>query len=188
MTTASANLAAVVFGAGIDQATGRSAKSKGSGQSQDAIAEIRERVAEIAEGYLGSEEFAKEAVFGAFRQGSNKCNCFVEHVLNLAGIQPPMMPSGEWPLTANGWANTQHPIPGWVIVTTPMRGDVAAVPRSGDDGHVGIYVGGSGRTVIGAGALEVGYSTTHFLTGVGMGFLRNASGPIVYRRYVGSGK
>jgi hypothetical protein len=127
-------------------------------------------------------------VYGRFGRGDPKCNCFVEQVLNSAGIQPPAMPSGEWPLIANGWANTQHSIPGWEIVTTPMRGDVAAVPRSGTSGHVGIYVGGWGRTVIGAGEFRVEYSTTHFLTGLGLGIVPGASGPIVYRRYVGSGK
>ena len=73
--------------------------------------------------------------------GAWKCNQFVADKLSEVGISPIMLSEGSPEfMTANGWANKNHNIPGWEIVETPLLGDVAAIPRSGGSGHVGIYV------------------------------------------------
>ena len=53
--------------------------------------------------------------------------------------------------------------------------------------HVGIYVGGWGANVVGAGEFQVEFSRSHFLTSWGLGPFVGTSGSLVYRRYVGSG-
>lgn len=78
-------------------------------------------------------------------------------------------------------------IAGWEIVNTPQPGDVAAFPRSGDSGHVGIYVGGGGAfsgNVMAANTNSVGISTTHFYNEYS-NYLAGSSGDTVYRRYTG---
>jgi hypothetical protein len=148
---------------------------------------VRGRMADIAEAHLGDAAFAKDARYGKWPAGAWKCNCFVEYVIESAGGTAPRYPGGQWPLRANDWANPDLNISGWAIVTSPQRGDVAAFPRAGDSGHVGIFVGGLGRQVIGAGRGGVAYSTTHLFTRFGLNSLSGATGPIVYRRWVGPG-
>lgn len=171
-TLVAANGAAAGFEAATSAAVGNDA--------------VRARMADIAEAYLGDAAFAKDARYGKWPAGSWKCNCFVESVIESAGGTAPKYPGGQWPLRANDWADPDLDISGWAIVTSPQRGDVAAFPRSGDSGHVGIFVGGFGRQVIGAGRDGVSYSTTHLFTRFGLNSLSGATGPIVYRRWVGS--
>jgi hypothetical protein len=142
---------------------------------------IRKKIAEIALSMEGDERYAYDSKIGRFPNESWKCNKFVSDVLTDAGISAPDNPGGDWPLQANGWANPNHKIPGWVIVDNPMPGDVAAIPRNGT-GHVGIYISDRwGSDVMAANKAGVGWSASH---------LRNdwshlAAGDTVYRRYVG---
>lgn len=154
------------------------------------IEQIREKIAATAESFLGSTAFALDARFENFPPGEWKCNCFVSHVLTLSGLNPPRYEGDVWPVRAGDWANAKFTIPGWQIVNTPIRGDVAAFGRAGgESGHVGIVVGNStfGRNVVGAGRETVEYSRTHRLVRFGFGWTTRASTPVVYRRYIGSG-
>ena len=77
----------------------------------------------------------------------------------------------------------------------PMPGDIAALPRIGNSGHVGIFLGRDGAgsdMVMAANSDGVAMSVTHGLN-TGVAAMINAaallryppSGPTVYRRYVG---
>lgn len=110
----------------------------------------------------------------------------------MSGVNPPRYDGGVWPIRAGDWANVNFAIPGWEIVSSPRRGDVAAFGRAGgESGHVGIVVrnGTFGRNVIGAGRHAIEYSRTHRLVrfGFGLGRLTNAATPVVYRRWLGTG-
>ncbi len=151
------------------------------------IERVREKIATVAEDYLGDTNYAKSGTVDNFGPGDWKCNCFVKNVLNTAGATAPMYEGGKWPIRANYWADATRSIPGFEVVDSPQRGDIAAFARTEGSGHVGVYVGGFGRQVIAANYGGVGYSTTHLMVRLGMGSYQpaNASGSIVYRRWVG---
>ncbi len=98
------------------------------------------RIAEIANGYVGSTDYNLLSKKDDFLPGNPKCNKFVYDVLLQAGASPglPNQP-GRWgmpgskPPIAVQWANTNYNIPGWVVVSSPMPGDIASF-----NGHVGI--------------------------------------------------
>lgn len=107
-----------------------------------------ERIVGIANGYVGSTDYNLLSKQGDFLPGNPKCNKFVYDVLLQAGASSglPNQP-GRWgmpgpkPPIAAQWANANYNIPGWVVVSSPMPGDVASF-----SGHVGI-VFGNGLTI-----------------------------------------
>lgn len=148
---------------------------------------VRAQIAQFANDNLGNVDYAKASRNGNFPEGSNKCNLFVRNAIESSGGLAPMNPGGKYPIIANSWADPKVRLSGWQVVSSPLPGDIAAFPRIGESGHVGIYVGGWGRTVIGAHTPGVSYSKSHFLVGIGLGWSARAAGPIVYRRWVGGG-
>lgn len=136
----------------------------------------------------GDTSYAKAVRKGRFAAGAWKCNQFVADKLSEVGLSPIMLSEGSPEfMTANGWANKNHHIPGWEIVDTPMPGDVAAIPRSGGSGHVGIYVEDRGyfrSSVMAANEMGVGWSGSHLRNNY-VNSWAGANGDTVYRRYVG---
>jgi hypothetical protein len=71
---------------------------------------------------------------------------FVADVLRKAGVPVGKLHNSklwEYEPTANDWADSDFKIPGWRILgkgEEPQPGDVAALPREGESGHVGIVV------------------------------------------------
>jgi RHS repeat-associated protein len=149
-----------------------------------AAAQKRQALVTAAQKHFGETTWAKDAEKESFKSGQWKCNLFVADVLKEAGITPQMMqPGSKEFMNANGWAS-KYEMKGWVIVDTPEPGDIAAVPRSGRSGHVGVYIG-NGK-VIAANEYSVGVSSTHAANDGWFGHWRtNSSGDTVYRRYVG---
>jgi cell wall-associated NlpC family hydrolase len=149
--------------------------------------EQRARIAEVATSMEGDESYSVDSKKGRFGPGTWKCNLFVHDVLLDAGIQPPRT-EGGWPILANSWANPDLRIPGWEVVSDPLPGDVAAIPRSGDSGHVGIYIGDNwGSDVMAANRNGVGWSASHHRN-EWFNWAANASGDTVYRRWVGDSR
>ena len=143
------------------------------------------RIAEAALRMQGDTSYSFEAEKGVFQCETWKCNLFVHDVLEQVDIDPPLQPGGPWPLTANSWANRNYEIPGWEIVDSPLPGDVAAIPRSGSPGHVGIYIRDRwGSDVMAANRGGVGWSKSHFYNDY-FRSLSHSAGKTVYRRYVG---
>lgn len=107
---------------------------------------IYERIAQVAESYEGSSDWAVEKQRGRFKSGSNKCNQFVYEILDEAGVAP-YTNNKEYPL-AGEWANTKRTIKGkngvWRVVKNGIakRGDVVSRQISYGDatGHVAIGV------------------------------------------------
>ncbi len=154
------------------------------GSAQEDVEAIRKQIAEAALSMEGDGSYAYDSKIDRFPKESWKCNKFVSDVLAKAGISAPNNPGGDWPLQANGWATPDHKIPGWVIVDSPMPGDVAAIPRSGT-GHVGIYIRGRwGSDVMAANKEGVGWSGSHLRNDWSHSAARS-TGETVYRRYVG---
>lgn len=189
--TAQVVAAAVVGGTAAELGGGKFANGAATGAFSylyNAAAhegDARSRIAEVAESYLGDASYGYDAAHGNFPENSWKCNLFVHDILIDAGVPAPMMSGGEWPLQANSWANPNYKIPGWELVVNPLPGDVAAIPRAGGSGHVGIYMGDKwGADIIAANRNGVGWSRSHFYNDYARS-LAGASGPAVYRRYVG---
>ena len=138
----------------------------------------------------GSEKWMLGKAVGNFKAGTNKCNKFVADNCNSIGlgmIVPDIHTTrhGKYPPTAGDWANPSVNIPGWVVVTNPQPGDVAAEKHFYIDatGHCAIVVrvGGS------YGGLTVGTSTNFGDTIVqtDWGFRPEQKGKVVFRRYIG---
>jgi cell wall-associated NlpC family hydrolase len=106
-------------------------------------------------------------------------------VLNSAGAYFPMNERWSWshfetekyPPTAGQWGDPTFDIPGWVIVTDPQPGDVAAVKNetAHASGHVGIVCGPK-QTI---------YTDATHVKITDWGFRDNNGGQVVFRRYVG---
>jgi len=156
--------------------------------TQDRAAAKRSKLAESALNSEGSTSYALSAKKDRFGPGQWKCNQFVADMLTVSGIDPVMLAKGSPEfMTANGWANRSHPIDGWKIVDSPMPGDVAAIPRSGGSGHVGIYIEDRGyfnSSVMAANKMSVGWSGSHLRNNY-VNSWAGANGDTVYRRYVG---
>ncbi|MNL13171.1 hypothetical protein D3C87_1340730 [compost metagenome] len=148
---------------------------------------IQNKIAKIAESYIGDTRWAFDESKSNFAEGTNKCNLFVYDVTTEAGAGPglPNKMKGfkSSPPTAGQWADPDYKIPGWKVVTSPRRGDVAAYSfrYSNASGHVGIM--NSKTTSVGANhhivrQTDFGYSRSHFPP---------SSTPLnyVYRRYIG---
>jgi hypothetical protein len=148
----------------------------------------RKKLAALAMQSEGDKSYAMLAKNGRFAAGTWKCNQFVADQLKGAGMSPIMLSEGSAEfMTANGWANKNHNIPGWEIVDSPLPGDVAAIPRSGGSGHVGIYVEDRGyfnSSVMAANEMGVGWSGSHLRNNY-FNSWAGANNDTVYRRYVG---
>lgn len=87
-----------------------------------------------------------------FKQGTNKCNVFVNDILTEAGINVAWIEHGHSkkipiyknlsPPTAGEWANSSLLLNKWAVEGTPMPGDIGAYSFNYSDasGHVGIIV------------------------------------------------
>ncbi len=151
-------------------------------------AQKRAKLAAAALAHEGDTNYAWDARNGRFGPRIWKCNQFVGDMLVEAGISPVMLSNGspEY-MTANGWANRNYDIPGWAIVDNPMPGDVAAIPRSGGSGHVGIYIEDRGyfnSSVMAANKDGVGWSGSHLRNNY-FNSWAGANDDTTYRRYVG---
>jgi len=85
--------------------------------------------------------------------GKNKCNAFVDDVLNNTRVQPRRWGGLGGPISAGTWADPNAIIPHFPVVKDPKPGDIVAVAHNYTDasGHVAIVVV-PGKSSIGAGA------------------------------------
>jgi hypothetical protein len=98
-----------------------------------------------------------------------KCNFFVAHVAEEAGVGVPGTHGGNpllpYPPLANDWATGAIPIPGWTHLTTeyPEPGWIVGHPSSSGSGHCGIvdYDG----FAIAAGKFQINRAYWQFLDG-----------------------
>ena len=139
----------------------------------------------------GSEKWLRGKTVGNFGPKTNKCNKFVADNCNSTGlgtIVPDIHTTHnghKYPPTARDWADPSVNIPGWVVVTNPQPGDVAAQKHFYIDatGHCAIVVrvGGS------YGGLTVG-TDSYFndtIVQTDWGFRPDQKGKVVFRRYIG---
>lgn len=137
----------------------------------------------------GSTDWAYEERNGRYGPGTNKCNVFVDDMLDASGVYTtdPNGRTAEYgfgsAVTAGQWADPNYDIPGWKVVQSPQAGDVVAIRGNFSDasGHVAIMI--SPTKSIGAGHSEVhvtefGSSPRYFSDFPG-------NNGYVYRRYVG---
>jgi hypothetical protein len=147
--------------------------ASGSGTPvQPVTAQVRQMIAQIAQSYLGSQNWLDQA-------GSNKCNIFVHDVIKQAGTTPPqsdktgaryridyylgLVDSPNYPAQAGDWANPSKTLGQWQTLYVPptnsptvtrppdisQPGDVIAEAINypdGATGHVGI-VASVGHTI-----------------------------------------
>lgn len=149
----------------------------------------RKKIANNAKKHNGSTDWSVDEWNGRFGSGTNKCNVFVDDVLDSSGVDTGD-PNGisanlglGSPVTAGQWADPNYEISGWKVVSSPQAGDIVAIKANFRDasGHVAIMV--SPTQSIGAGHDQVhytdfGHSTKHFSNFPG-------NNGYVYRRYVG---
>ncbi|RZJ56823.1 MAG: hypothetical protein EON49_17115, partial [Acidovorax sp.] len=108
---------------------------------------------------------------------TNKCNFFVDDVLESTGVAPRRNILGM-PISAGTWADPKAVIPNFPVVSNPQAGDVVAVSHRYADasGHVAI-VKVPGVSSIGAGA-----TTGSHVTGWPWDPSTTPQGKPVYRR------
>lgn len=150
---------------------------------------VRQRIVKNAKNHNLDKDYAKDTRNGRYGPGKNKCNVFIDDILDASGVytsDPNGMGSG-WglgaPVTAGQWADPNYTVPGWQVVEFPQAGDIVAVKGNFSDasGHVAIMV--SPTQSIGASQYEVhindfGYSKSWLSHYPG-------NNGYIYRRYVG---
>lgn len=144
----------------------------------------RAALVQAAKDRVGLDTWAYDADRPPYGPGTSKCNLFVYETANAAGATVPMMTRWSWrhfghveyPPLAGQWADPNVEIPGWVIVSDPRPGDIAAeaIDYADATGHVGI-VTGEGTTVS---------ATSDTVIENDWGF--RAGQNVVFRRYVGT--
>jgi RHS repeat-associated protein len=145
---------------------------------------IQERIAAMAEKYIGRTDWAYKAQKDNISSDRWKCSKFVYDVLLEVGVdmgKPHFGRFGFTPHTAGEWGNPNLEIPGWEIVSTPLRGDIAAYSDPSythATGHVGIMVTNEG---IGVWA-NMTIVRRDFVTPSNW---NDTKMPIIYRRFVG---
>ena len=155
-------------------------------ERRDAAQQRRDAIVARAEQALANgEPYAFDDKSGNFPAGSYKCNKFVCDVANAAGAKISLNVDGAgnaWPPTAGTFGNPNKDIPGWQVVDSPQPGDIIAQQRAYSDasGHVGIVVGSNHVISARTGGLSRDPISSVFPSNHSA-----ASGPIVYRRYVG---
>ncbi len=147
----------------------------------------RQNVADTAQKYNGSTDWAFKAQKGAFACNTNKCNAFVGDVTKEAGAPASVKGSdgkSRYPLAAE-WADKKTCIANWRTLgkdETPQPGDVGAYKLSGGgarySGHSGIItsVDPSGVHAMAAHENVVGPDNK---------FDRSVTPTVVYRRFTG---
>ncbi|WP_158285413.1 CHAP domain-containing protein [Azospirillum sp. TSH64] len=146
----------------------------------------QQKIVETAKEKVDSTDWAKmkeKPPYGG--AGKWKCNLFVYDALTQAGAKVPLETRWSisnfgyvsYPPLAGQWGDPSHTIQGWVVVTDPQPGDVAAIPSNagGASGHVGI-VSGDGKTIS---------ATDKSVVENDWGFRDDQKGTVVFRRYVG---
>ena len=142
---------------------------------------ISQKIAHNSKSYVNSTLWNVGVRRRNFSPSDNKCNLFVYDMLKKSGVSPGL-PNGRFktsPPTAEQWADINYIISGWVIVTNPQPGDVAAEAINYEDatGHVAI-VTGENQTTGTIGGLRIGSSD--------WGFRKSQKGRVVFRRYIGN--
>jgi hypothetical protein len=109
--------------------------------------------------------------------GKNKCNAFVNDVLQHTGVAPVNNPFSRLGISAGTWGDPNANIPNFPVVQNPQPGDVVAVayPFSDASGHVAI-VETPGSTSIGAGGSQGSHTSGWPSNGA------SPQGSVVYRR------
>jgi len=162
-------------------------RANDSAAEDERILAQRKSIIEAALSMEGDESYSLTSKKGSFGSGKWKCNLFVYDVLLNSGVSAPTT-EGGWPIVANSWGNSKARILGWDVVSVPMPGDIAAIPRSEGSGHVGIYIDNNwGSDVMAANETGVGWSPSHHRN-EWFNWAANASGNTVYRRWVGATK
>lgn len=125
--------------------------------------------------HVGSTEYAEKSFleprhgFIYCSKDNPKCNFFVAHIAEEAGLHIPGMhgrnPLMPYPPLANDWATVQIAIPGWQHLSTnyPQPGWIVGHPSSSGSGHCGI-VDYDGFTIA-AGQNEVNRRDPRFMDG-----------------------
>jgi hypothetical protein len=165
-----------------------SAMHKIAEPGDDDPAKVRKKIVKNAKSHNGSTDWAYDVKKGRFAENSNKCNLFVDDVLQESGIYIPG-PNGKLaiigygtPSTAGQWGDPNYGIPGWQVVTSPQAGDIVAYSTnnySDATGHVGIMISPtesiSASTVGVVRITDFGSNPSHL----------PSDAHYVYRRYVG---
>lgn len=164
--------------------------------------EVSEKVARLAEDWVGSDDWADQSQWvdpvtgGAYEAGTNKCSIFVGFVLARAGAGAgtPNYGGIRWPgeagspPTAGQWADPNYDIPGWRVLAkgeTPRPGDVVAQRLNYQDATGHVMIVGHGNRFIGTGG-QPGSPHGIIVSKPKMQFLgprELVAGPLVYRRY-----
>lgn len=125
-----------------------------------------ERILEAAEKLNNQEHYKGESDYRGWK-GKNKCNLFIDEVLEAAGVAAPKRKRfglNAGPITAETWANPESKLPGFqVIKHYPKPGDIVAIkyPYGDATGHVAVvkdWKWGTGNT-IGAGSATGSHTT-----------------------------
>jgi len=142
-----------VFDAGVEYDTspqaGRCRAPDGAGGEPAQETTTQQKIADTAEKYNGSPDWAFAAKTGAFACNTNKCNEFVGDVTKEAGAPVSVIGSDgkpRYPLAAE-LADKNTKIANWRVLgkdEKPQPGDIAAYKMSGGgtaySGHSGIVV------------------------------------------------
>ena len=151
--------------------------------------ETRGKIVKNASDLIGKTDWAEGVRNGRYEPGSDKCNVFVDDVLDSSGIYS-SNPNGRGakygvgsPVTAGQWADPNYNIPGWQVVNSPQAGDVVAVRGNflHASGHVAFMI--SKTQSVGAGTHNV--HITNFGSDLKMLSSFPGNNGYVYRRYIG---
>jgi len=151
---------------------------------------LQNRIATIAEKYIGSTKWNLDVSIDNFDIGDNKCNKFVYDVLEESGVSPgtPNGIFGTSPPSAGQWADPNFDIPGWKVVSDPKRGDVVAYSYNYSDatGHVAIVTANSRsyRFSVGTSGAFNSIARTSFGFSYSSHYIPKGAS-YIYRRYVG---
>jgi len=135
----------------------------------------------VARRYVGSDAWSFRSCNSLVGANTPKCSQFVADAAREAGaLVPNIRVRGKYPPLAGDWGDPDLKIPGWIVVTDPKPGDIAAEPHqySNATGHCGIVVGD--RKTASASSRRRGR-----IDEADWGF--RAENHPVFRRYVGGG-
>jgi hypothetical protein len=147
-------------------------------------------VVTIARNYVDSRDWSvtsdKSSIMPHYGRGTYKCNLFVWEVMREADINIPLFQrkkNGEvinYPPTSSQWADPCTVIPNWVIVNSPLPGDIAT-----DGEHMGVVsvVSDKEKKTISAATAGLG-GWWGLVVENNWGF-RDNNDHMIFRRYVG---
>jgi hypothetical protein len=161
--------------------------------TDDQLALIRQKIVESAQQNIGSTAWDFKPARETYPTLTDKCNLFVYEMLTGAGASPGT-PHG-WihkssPRAAE-WADPNYAIPGWRVLgqdEPPQPGDVVAQPKAyqnGASGHAMIV--GPNDTFVGVRSPEYNGAPEKIGSIPKKDNIVDlpASGPLLYRRYIG---